>query len=92
MKDANTKRRQEELSGWQRETLAEILAQTGKQEAKGSPFWRVLEDLVAFVGLLGMVMAALWLFAAFLGFYWEMATSGFEAGRGLLRWLLEMPR
>ena len=89
--DWNTERRQDELNAWQKQTLNQILGATKPVAAPGA-FWRVIENVMVFIGIFGLGVVAIWVLAAFLGFYWEMAESGFAFGRNVLRWLLEMPR
>lgn len=89
--DWNTERRHDELNAWQKQSLNQILGATKPVAAPGAG-WRALENLMALVGVFGIAVVAIWIAAAFLGFYWEMAESGFAFGRNALRWLLEMPR
>lgn len=89
--DWNTERRQDELNAWQKQTLNQILG-ASKPIAPAGTLWRVIENVMVFVGIFGLGVVAIWVIAAFLGFYWEMADSGFAFGRNALRWLLEMPR
>ncbi len=89
--DWNTKRRQDELNAWQKASLNQILGATRPIGLSGG-FWRAIETVMFWIGLWGIALVLIWVLAAFLGCYWEMAESGFAFGRNFLRWLLELPR
>lgn len=91
MHDWNTKQRHDELTAWQKASINQILG-SAKPIVKAGAFWRGIENAVAIVGLCGIGLVCVWLMAAAVGFYWEMASSGFAWGRGALAWLMEMPR
>lgn len=78
--DWNTRNRRAQIADWQRLTRG------------GSKIWRAFEKPIAWVGLFGLGLVALWILGWLAGVYWEIAASGFDFGRAALRWLLEMPR
>lgn len=89
--DWNTKHRHEELDSWQKASINRILG-SSTPVGIGEAFWKILEGAMFYLGIWMIALVALWAFAALLGFYWEMAESGFAFGRNFLRWLFELPR
>jgi hypothetical protein len=91
MTDHNTWQRQGELNAWQRASINQILGASAPL-INASTMWHVLETLMAWVGMFWLGVVCLWCAAALLGFYFEMAASGFAFGRGVLAWLWEVSR
>lgn len=92
MKDYQTERRQKELTDWQRQSLSDIIGATSKKPAEQGPFARIVTEVMTWIGLWWMGVVAIWVIAAVAGFYAEMAISGWDFGRGMLRWVWELPR
>jgi hypothetical protein len=91
MRDMNTERRQAEIGKWADKTLGEILSETPQPSSGAARVWYVVETLMAWVGCFGMGLVALWVVAAFMGFYARMAVSGWGWGWNALAWLMEFP-
>jgi hypothetical protein len=91
MIDHNTRQRQNELNAWQKASINQILGASDPILPTGA-VWHAIEYVMMLLGLFGIGLVALWLVAAFAGFYFEMVTSGFAFGRGVFGWLAGVGR